>query len=823
MTTPNTNRILTTILFLTLFAAYLVTYTGVIQSSDGLAMFAVTESIVRRGEIDTNQLLWMGLQQGSFGPDGELYSRKGFGMTLLALPLVWLAQSLPNWLAAFNMDARWLGDFGLVQVALLLNPILTAWTGVLIFLTGRRWGWSEPVSVGTALIFGLATMAWPYTQTFFSDPVCMWGLMAAFYNLACYQQEQGKRFLFWAGMAWGLAYVARVINLITLPIYGIALLTLLIQNTEDAHKNLLQKLRQNWRELTSFVVPVVAAGLSSLWWNWVRYGHVFDSGYVESESFSAIWVDGLYGLLFGPARGIFWYSPILILGIFGIGWFWRHQRWSLITMLAIALVYIGVYGKWYMWHGGFSWGPRFMLPLMPFLALLMGPTLLSLSSRWTGKIVFIALIMLSIVIQWLGLSVPFGLVQNWLQHNVQPLFAPETFTQIRYSPLVLQWQFLLSPSGSNPAMLGEHSQLWWLQPNTQWSYLLLPLSGLLIGLMYLTLVMNDTYRSQAIKRLVIFASTLVVLLTCVTIVQESSVQESSVQESSAGKSALIAQVTDNLSMRERDGDAILLLQPLQTQPFANTYDGRLPTYGLFPQGELDDTNQTWQTYIVNNYHRIWVIPDYTPADQSGWEQPLRADDFLLWEQRFSTPVEEQNPDEQNSEEQTSDMRLALYAPSNQHPLVESGIGAIFGAPLNEIEATQPMTEPITANNGWIRLMGYGLTPQTAPGNLLLLSLQWQSLATIDANYHVFVHLLDSNNEKVAQRDGQPVQWMRPTSTWALDEKIVDNYGFLLPRDLLAGEYTIAIGFYDPVTGERLPTGAGTPDFALRLGPIVVVE
>jgi len=50
-----------------LLAAYLFTYTGVIQSSDGLAMFATTESIVRRGEVDSNQLLWMGLQQGSFG------------------------------------------------------------------------------------------------------------------------------------------------------------------------------------------------------------------------------------------------------------------------------------------------------------------------------------------------------------------------------------------------------------------------------------------------------------------------------------------------------------------------------------------------------------------------------------------------------------------------------------------------------------------------------------------------------------------------------------------------------------------------------------
>ena len=78
-----------------LLACYLLTYTGIIQSSDGLAMFATTESMVRRGEIDSNQLVWMGNQQGNFGPDGDLYSRKGLGMSLLAVPLVWLARLWP--------------------------------------------------------------------------------------------------------------------------------------------------------------------------------------------------------------------------------------------------------------------------------------------------------------------------------------------------------------------------------------------------------------------------------------------------------------------------------------------------------------------------------------------------------------------------------------------------------------------------------------------------------------------------------------------------------------------------------------------------------
>src|SRR5690606_28490863 len=110
-----------------LFTCYLLTYTAYIDSSDGLAMFATAESMVRRGEIDSNQLLWMGNQQGNLGPDGELYSRKGLGMALLVYPMLWVARLWPA--------------VGLAQVAMLLNPILTAWTGGLLYRASRRLSW----------------------------------------------------------------------------------------------------------------------------------------------------------------------------------------------------------------------------------------------------------------------------------------------------------------------------------------------------------------------------------------------------------------------------------------------------------------------------------------------------------------------------------------------------------------------------------------------------------------------------------------------------------------------------------------------------------
>jgi hypothetical protein len=250
---------------------------------------------------------------------------------------------------------------------------------------------------------------------------------------------------------------------------------------------------------------------------------------------------------------------------------------------------------------------------------------------------------------------------------------------------------------------------------------------------------------------------------------------------------------------EQAGDAILLLDPTHTQEFANVYHGRLPLYGFFGQGDLDIGNATWLAKLRQDYGRLWVLPDGSQPNESGWERLLRGEDFLLIDTRMSEP---------------DGQRLALYVTTIHRPLQEAGLGTIFGDPALAAQG-------INSGNGWIRLDGYALSPETQPGGELLLALRWETLRPMENSYQVFVHLLNANNEKLAQRDGQPVQWLRPTTTWQPGEKIIDRYGLLLPNDLPTGSYTIAVGLYDPVSGQRLPISAGPRDYAIELGPIVV--
>lgn len=769
-----------------LLACYLLTYTGVIQSSDGLAMFATAESMVRRGDLDSNQLLWMGNQQGNIGPSGDLYSRKGLGMTLLAVPLIWPAKLWPG--------------VGLVHAALLLNPLLTAWTGGLLFRTGRRLGWSRSAAVATALIFGLATLAWPYTQTLFSDPVSGFGLFGAFYGILSYMQTARKRYLLVGSLAWGIAYLARVVNLATLPLYLAALVVAVLAAPplEDAPPIRRRRglggiarslLIDHWRPLVAFLTPVVVAGLVSLWWNWARFGSVWDSGYVETERFDAVWWFGVAGLIAGPARGLIWYSPALLLAIPGGVWFWRQSRGLFYFVVALSALYIAIYGKWYMWHGGYSWGPRFIVPLMPFLALLTGPVweawVVQRRRGLAGKLAVLALLLVSTGVQWLGMLIPFGLVQDWLAANVTPLFAPQTFTQWRYSPLLLQWQFL------------QPDQIilaWWrTSPSLarlDWLALAMPLSAVAGGLFLLIRQTQgrEEHTPTEPRRAAWYTLALLSISLAMLTYYATSLTDAEMRRAAA-----------RIRQMESQEDAVLMLLPERTQDFANVYHGRLPVYGFLPQGDLDEATAGWLERMRARHSRIWLLPNDALPEHSGWERELRLEDFLLLDTRMREP---------------DGQRLALYAPAAQRTLEEAGLGTVFGDPAL-------VASGIDEQNGWIQLAGYAITPQTTPGGELLLALRWESLRPVEENYHVFVHLLNADGDKLAQRDGGPVQWMRPTSAWQPGEIIVDRYGLLLPADLPYGSYSIAVGLYNPITGQRLPVSAGPGDYAIELGPVAV--
>lgn len=117
----------------------------------------------------------------------------------------------------------------------------------------------------------------------------------------------------------------------------------------------------------------------------------------------------------------------------------------------------------------------------------------------------------------------------------------------------------------------------------------------------------------------------------------------------------------------------------------------------------------------------------------------------------------------------------------------------------------------------LALAGYTLDCAPEPAGSCTISLSWEALAEMETSYHIFVHLVDGTGNILAQSDGQPAGWLRPTTGWTAGEYVLDEHIITLPDNLPAGELTLRIGVYDPETGVRLRGPAGEEYITMPLG------
>ncbi|HEX7593317.1 MAG TPA: hypothetical protein VF429_04025, partial [Anaerolineae bacterium] len=115
-----------------------------------------------------------------------------------------------------------------------------------------------------------------------------------------------------------------------------------------------------------------------------------------------------YGLLFSPGKGLFVYVPFLAALPWTVAVLWRRARAELFLTFAIFAIYLVTFSTWYYWWGGTNWGPRFLVPTIPFLVLLLAPAveLAAGKTRRAFALIFTALCGLSFAIEVIGVSVP---------------------------------------------------------------------------------------------------------------------------------------------------------------------------------------------------------------------------------------------------------------------------------------------------------------------------------------------------------------------------------------------------------------------------------
>jgi hypothetical protein len=109
------------------------------------------------------------------------------------------------------------------------------------------------------------------------------------------------------------------------------------------------------------------------------------------------------------------------------------------------------------------------------------------------------------------------------------------------------------------------------------------------------------------------------------------------------------------------------------------------------------------------------------------------------------------------------------------------------------------------------------SPAPLPGVSCALALVWRAETETPMGYHVFVHLVDETGAILAQSDGIPGNWTRPTTGWLRGEYVIDSHALNVPSPLPPGPLSVRVGLYNPDDGVRLTTD-GAEYMTIPLAP-----
>jgi hypothetical protein len=384
------------------------------------------------------------------GHDGRFYSKNTAGQAVLAFPFVVAGDVVARASGFRDARAEWASRFVVSFFnALVASLVLAyAYSALRAFRVGVR------PAFATAVLLGFTTPFWVYAKSFMAEPLEALGLLLALTGAAragAAPAPADARSGEWHAALGALLAVS--VKLGVLPLV-LACLTALGFSRPRA-----------WRlPLAGLALALVGHAL----YNFARFGTPFETGYgaqASAAAFTTPLLVGLYGLLLSSGKGIAWFAPIVWLAPLGIiamlrsrahssaarfGDDVRRAGWAVLLAWAVGLFF---YARFQHWAGDGSWGPRYLVPLLPLAAI---PVAFALegASRWRKRIAW-ALGVLGLVVTLGGVGIYFGAQMREAGDYPYTLpledahFMEASHWNPRFTPIVGHWRMLTRN-------LGEH-------------------------------------------------------------------------------------------------------------------------------------------------------------------------------------------------------------------------------------------------------------------------------------------------------------------------------------------------------------------------------
>ena len=367
------------VLFITL-AVFSLTFRGAPGTDAARVELETTSAIARQGTLALPEsALLANLAEGSQGSavvsrrlsDARLVGTSGLGGPLAMAPLVLAGTGLEM------VRSQAASEQGAVVRAAAgwRNSLLSAITAQLLVLAALRLGAGRFDAWLGGLAYAFTTFAWPQARAWEGDVQVTMLLFASLLFILRIREsfdrlEDPLRLdLLAVGSTLGLALFTSVTSLPAVIVLGAAVEVVLWRGMRRLNATRWQP-KDHERARPGVVaglvlVPLLLGVVATLVHDSLVWG--------KAMSFPALRPTGsdleasLGGLLFSPGRGLFVLAPGLLL--VPVGWRALARGGELLyrrTVLGLlfALLLVPVFLE--PWHGGLTYGPRLLLPLLPF-------------------------------------------------------------------------------------------------------------------------------------------------------------------------------------------------------------------------------------------------------------------------------------------------------------------------------------------------------------------------------------------------------------------------------------------------------------------------
>ena len=207
--------------------------------------------------------------------------------------------------------------------------------------------------------------------------------------------------------------------------------------------------RAGWRvvawRVTAVVVSVLAAVALYLGANQARFGDWARTGHASASWLFAVsgprLLEGALGLLLSPSHGLLIFHPLTWLAIPGLSRLIKDRHPAGLLWSGIVLMAFAFYAFYKGWWAGWSWGPRFLVPVLPLLTL-AAAAFAAQSPRRGPRRLFVALAAAGVGVAGNGILLDFVLYYRWLEKVGGVPDSPASQFALVASPLVSGWRFL---------------------------------------------------------------------------------------------------------------------------------------------------------------------------------------------------------------------------------------------------------------------------------------------------------------------------------------------------------------------------------------------